>query len=149
MYLIVDNVYLDWLCTVPPFGVSNNIDKSWWSKWLESMQKDVECTFEILKGRWRILKSGVQLHGVEAVDSVWFAYCALHNWLLEVDGLMDEWMGGVQQVMSNWEGDIGCLDFKGVQVKVPNALACLSENLDSQNYDSLGLGPGSDVMAEN
>ncbi len=51
--------------------------------------------------------------------------------------------------MSEWEGDIGCLDFKGVQVEVPNALACLSANLDPQNYDSSGLGPGSDVIAEN
>jgi hypothetical protein len=25
-YVIVDNGYLDWSCTVPPFGVSNNID---------------------------------------------------------------------------------------------------------------------------
>jgi hypothetical protein len=86
-YLIVDNGYLDWSCTVPPFGVSNNIDKIGWSKWLESIRKDVECTFGILKGRWRILKSGVRLHGVDAVNSVWFTCCALHNWLLEIDGL--------------------------------------------------------------
>ena len=26
-YVIVDNGYLDWLYTVPPFGISNNIDK--------------------------------------------------------------------------------------------------------------------------
>jgi hypothetical protein len=44
-YVIVDNGYLDWSCTVPPFGVSNNIDEIRWSKWLESMRKDVECTF--------------------------------------------------------------------------------------------------------
>jgi hypothetical protein len=49
-YVIVDNGYLDWSCTVPPFGVSNNIDEIRWSKWLESMRKDVECTFGILKG---------------------------------------------------------------------------------------------------
>jgi hypothetical protein len=71
-YLIVDNGFLVWSCTMPPFGVSNKIDEIRWSKWLKSMRKDVECTFGILKGRWRILKSGVQLHGVDAVDSVWF-----------------------------------------------------------------------------
>ncbi len=36
-----------------------------------------------------------------------------------------------------------------MQVEVPNALACLSANLDPQNYDSSGLGPGSDVIAAN
>jgi hypothetical protein len=121
-YVIVDNGYLDWLCTIPPFGVSNNIDKIRLSKWLESMRKDVECTFGILKGRWRILKSGVRLHGVDAVDSVWFTCCALHNWLLEVDGLTEEWVGGVHKVGSEWESDLG-LDFEGVPVEVPNALA--------------------------
>jgi hypothetical protein len=58
-YLIVDNGYLNCSCTVPPFGVTNNTDEICWSKWLESMYKDVECTFGILKGRWRILKAGV------------------------------------------------------------------------------------------
>jgi hypothetical protein len=58
-YLIVDNGYLNWSCTVPPFGVTNDTDKICWSKWLESMRKVVECTFGILKGRWRIMKAGV------------------------------------------------------------------------------------------
>jgi hypothetical protein len=123
VYVIVDNGYLDWSCTVPPFGVSNNIDEIRWSKWLESMRKDVECTFGILNGRWRILKSGVRLHGVDTVDSVWFTCCALHNWLLEVDGPTEEWVGGVCKVGSEWEGDLGCLDYEGVPVEVPKALA--------------------------
>ncbi len=58
-YLIVDNGYLNWSCTVPHFAVINNVDEIHWSKLLESMRKDVECTFGILKGRWRILKAGV------------------------------------------------------------------------------------------
>ena len=113
----------------------------------------VECTFGILKlkGRWRMFKSGVRLHGVDAVDSVWFTCCALHNWLLEIEGLTEEWVGGVCKVMSEWEGDLGCLDYEGVPVEVPNALTLtrLSANLDPHNFDSSGLGPESDVMAEN
>ncbi len=62
VYVICDNGYLSWSCTVSPFGVTNNIEEIRWSKWLELMRKDVECTFGILKGRWRILKSGVRLH---------------------------------------------------------------------------------------
>jgi hypothetical protein len=91
VYVIVDNGYLQWLCTVPPFTVTSDMDEIRWSKWLESMRKDVECTFGILKGRWRILKSGIRLEGVDAVDKVWLLCCALHNWLLEIDGLYEEW----------------------------------------------------------
>jgi len=52
------------------FFISNLIDKSWWSKRLESMRKDVECTFGILKGRWQILKSGVRISGVHKIDKI-------------------------------------------------------------------------------
>ena len=86
-YLIVDNGYLIWSCAVSSFGVTNDIDEIHWSKWLEYMQKDVVCTFGILKGGWRILKSGVRIYCIDSVDHIWFTCCALHNWLLEVDGL--------------------------------------------------------------
>jgi hypothetical protein len=91
VYVIVDNGYLQWLCTVPPFTVTSDMDEIRWSKWLESMRKYVECTFGILKGRWCILKSGICLQGVDAVDKIWLTCCALHNWLLEIDGLNAKW----------------------------------------------------------
>ena len=62
VYVVVDNGYLDWSCTVPPFFVTNNIGKIRWSRWVESMRKDVECTFGILKGRWRTLKTVLITH---------------------------------------------------------------------------------------
>jgi hypothetical protein len=92
-YVIVDNGYLDWLVTVPPFSRSNSLCEICWSRWVESMRKDVKCTFRILKGRWRILKCGVRVHGVDKVDIIWLTCCALHNWLLEIDGLSNVWTG--------------------------------------------------------
>ncbi|KAL3777685.1 hypothetical protein ACHAWO_007849 [Cyclotella atomus] len=61
VWTLVDNGYHAWANTLPPF--SNNSafrDEIPWSEWLESMRKDVECTFGIMKGRWRILKTGVR-----------------------------------------------------------------------------------------
>ncbi len=72
----------------------------------------------------------------------------MHNWLLDIDGLSEKWVGGVRQSVSDWEGELGGLDFDGVHKDVPNALAGLSENLDARNYDSSGLGPGLDVIGE-
>jgi len=55
------------------------------------MRKDVECTFGILKGRFRVLKTGIPLHGIEACDKVWYTCFALHNFLLEEDNLSEGW----------------------------------------------------------
>ncbi len=147
-YLIVDHGYLNWLCTVPPFGVTNKVNEIHWSKWLESMCKDVECTFGILKARWRILKAGVRIHGVNSVDYIWFTCCALHNWSLEIDGMNEIWVRCVHTVVSDWDGKMAGFDWEGVRADIPTALACLSVNLDVHNYNSLGLGPGDDKIGE-
>ena len=107
------------------------------------MRKDVECTFGILKGRWQILKTVVRLHGVEQVDKVWLTCCALHNWLLDIDGLDEEWKNGVSTNV--WEGDMGQLDFEGVNPSIPDAITRLYGVQDPCNYDNSGMGPGTDV----
>ena len=62
----------------------------------------MECTSGILKGRWRIPKAGVCLHSIDSVDMVWLISCALHNMLLEVDGLdIPEWGGGLGDLESD------------------------------------------------
>jgi hypothetical protein len=60
-WLLADNGYLNWSTTMPPLKRSNDRREIRWSEWIESMRKDVECTFGILKGRFRILKSGICL----------------------------------------------------------------------------------------
>jgi hypothetical protein len=52
---------------------------------LTELRKDVECTFGILKGRWRILKTGIRVHNTEVSDNIWMTCCALHN-ILREDG---------------------------------------------------------------
>ncbi len=88
-YDIVDNGYLQWPSTVPPLKNSCNRSEIRFSQWLESLRKDVECSFGILKGRWRILKTGVRLHNTKVCDSIWLTCCALHYTLLDVDGLSE------------------------------------------------------------
>ena len=55
-------------------------------------------------GRWRILKTGIRLHGLSVVDDIWFTCCALHNMLLHLDGLDAKWNKGVK---SMFEGELG------------------------------------------
>ena len=64
----------------------------------------MECTFGILKGRFRVLKTGVRLAGTESADNMFMTCCALHNLQLEIDGLDRKWKDGVE---SEWQGAIG------------------------------------------
>jgi hypothetical protein len=66
-----------------------------------------------MKGRWRILKTGVRLHKVQSVDIIWATCCALHNMLLEVDGLDEPW-DGVPIPTSQWDGHLGELEEEDV-----------------------------------
>lgn len=95
-WFLVDNGYLDWPTTVPPMKHTERRSEIRFSAWLESMRKDVECTFGIWKGRWRVLKSGIRLGDTESADKIFHTCCALHNWLLESDGIDDDWEDGVE-----------------------------------------------------
>ena len=103
-YVIVDNGYLAWPTTIPPVKDTCNRSELRFSQWLEALRKDVECTFGILKGRWRILKTGIRVHNTEASDNIWMTCCALHNFLLDVDGLSHKWEEGVP---SSFETEAG------------------------------------------
>jgi len=133
-WILVDNGYLNWGVTIPP--MKSTTTKAQWrfSKWLESMRKDVECTFGILKGRWRILKSGIRLHGTEAADHTWKTCCALHNWLLHVDGLDKQWG-------SDWQGGMGDIDEEDLPQSVRTLLATESISI---SHDGSGMGTGHD-----
>ena len=127
----MDNGYLNWGNTIAPKKQTIFRNDARWSEWLESMRKDVECTFGILKGRWRILKAGIRLHGVNAADNVWLTCCALHNWLLDIDGLS-----------LPWDGELGLHDIDDGTIKIPFALSRLESSEAQRTYDSSGMGPG-------
>ena len=91
-WLIVDNGYTKCPTCIPPLKHTFSRKAERWSQWMESMRKDVECTFGILKKRWRILKHPVRIRGVEKTDKIWKTCCSLHNMLLQYDGLDTEWL---------------------------------------------------------
>jgi hypothetical protein len=142
-WVLVDNGYLAWSTTIPPMKKTFIQNEIRWSQWLESMRKDVECTFGILKGRWRILKAGVRVHGVEKCDQIWLTCCALHNWLLDTDGLDKRWEAGVN---SEWEGRLGNHSTRDVQEFMPDAIRRMHHLPTSRGYDTSGMGQGPDIL---
>ena len=136
-YVIVDNGYLKWSTTVPPMKNTNSRREIRFSDWIESMRKDVECTFGIMKGRWKVLQYGIKLHGIHKCDDLWLTCCALHNMLLEVDGLAAGWENGVQ-----------CYYEKELDSRqdLPKALKRLAKPGYKRNYDLSDVGIGNDVV---
>ncbi|KAL7545812.1 hypothetical protein ACHAWF_016511 [Thalassiosira exigua] len=126
---IVDNGYLPWPTMIPPSKHSSTYAEMRFSKWIESLRKDVECTFGIMKGRFRILKTGVHLHGIDVCDRLWLTCCALHNFLLEEDGLDERWNA------SRYLFEDGEHEAEDVR------------RFAGQGADNSGMGPGSDVVS--
>ena len=91
VWFMVDNGYLNWSCTVPPVKNAVSYQTIRFSEWLESMRKDVECTFGIMKQQFSILRYGVRMGHIKNVDEIWLTCCALHNKLLFIDGLDKNW----------------------------------------------------------
>jgi hypothetical protein len=50
---------------------------------LESDQKDVECTFGILKKRWKVLNNGFHYSEINICEKIFVACCCLNNFLLD------------------------------------------------------------------
>lgn len=79
------------------------------SQALESVRKDVECFFGVLKARFRILKLAMTYHKQERIDNVFFTCCILHNMLHTFDnmGKMEDnhsWVGSAG-VRDSWQGE--------------------------------------------
>ena len=62
-----------------------------WSEFAESIRKDVECSFGILKKRFQLLKIGINWHNKNDIDNAVFSCVILHNMLHEFDGYDEKW----------------------------------------------------------
>lgn len=130
---LVDNGYHRWACTQAPAKVNHLLTEQRLSEWIESFRKDIECFFGILKGRWRILKTGIRLEGTVAADRTWLTCCALHNLLLTIDGLHEEWREGVP---SDWEGELGRNDAEECQRHLPTFAIQRLNNTELEEFGS-------------
>jgi len=121
-YLLCDGGYHLWRVLQCPLKWSSKTEEQRWSRWLESVRKDVECTFGILKGRFRILKSGIRFQSRQAVDETFLTCCVIHNMLLEDDDLLEGWTGvdghhdeDVQRIFRRVQNVTPTTDFSGMR----------------------------------
>jgi len=90
------------------------------------------------------LKSGIRIQGIDAVNNIWLTCCALHNWLLEIDGLNAEW-SEVSMPVSDWEEDLCDCVLEGLNVRISWSFTRFSQRLEPRMLDLSGMGPGINV----
>jgi hypothetical protein len=134
LYLIVDDGYHRWRCMQCAMKHTSKHKEAMWSNWVESVRKDVECVFGILKGRFRCLKLPLFYQEKAAIGSIFFTCCILHNILLNVDGY------DVRREQNvNWQGQAGqhagedMTIFKRHLQRVKNIVDCTDYSLQGIN----------------
>ena len=85
-YLMSDNGYLKQSVFMCPWKTPSSRQELLWSEWAESVRKDVECFFGIMKARWWYLRNGIRYHGAETIQSAFQCASIFHNMLLAFDG---------------------------------------------------------------
>ena len=91
VYLLVDGGYHKWRIMQCPIKHTAEMDEIRWSEFAESIRKDVECSFGILKKRFQLLKVGINWHKKTDIDNAVFSCVILHNMLHEFDGYDERW----------------------------------------------------------
>ena len=90
LYLLCDGGYHKWRIMQCPNKHASDEESVRFSQRVESVRKDVECTFGILKKRWRILKNHMMIQTKLRIDNIVFTCAILHNMLIDYDEWNDE-----------------------------------------------------------
>ena len=80
----------------------------------------------------------------DSCDKSWKTCCALHNMLLEIDGLDKAWESGVP---SDWEGKLGLFSGNDVQAHVPFAIRHAMAN-SLRTYDAASNYDETDALMD-
>ena len=80
-------------------------DTEKWSSNVESLRKDVECTFGILKKRFSVLKNKSRFHNMEDLSYIFKACCILHNMIHDWDGY-DNWEDVDEAILRMQGGEV-------------------------------------------
>jgi hypothetical protein len=75
-YILVDGGFVNAIVFIEPDKFRLTKDSVLFSEWLESVRKDVECFFGILKQRWWF-RNGICYHDTDILSSAFKTVCIL------------------------------------------------------------------------
>ena len=156
-YLICDNGYLRWPTSICPYMHADKTSmEGYFSTNLESVRKDVECIFGIIKKRWRVLDHGFKFRSMEICEKIFFTCCCLHNEMLDMmesrttryrvsrglanatDGMwLADGCDDLQELMETSDDDSGMMNKRTLARKWAERRRHLAEHLYYSRRDSL------------
>ena len=90
VYLISEGGYHRWPCFIYPIKSGEPGSPAMkCAAMIESVRKDIEGVFGILKKRFAFLKVFNRMHSQKQVDCAFVTCCIIHNILLRDDGFLD------------------------------------------------------------
>ena len=89
LHTINDGGYHRWISTMSTYkpDESGTVALELAGRVHESVRKDVECAFGIMKRRHRVLKVPSRLSTINQQDDIFRSCCILHNMIMQFDGL--------------------------------------------------------------
>mmetsp|Transcript_12943 Transcript_12943/g.19475 ORF Transcript_12943/g.19475 Transcript_12943/m.19475 type:complete len:461 (-) Transcript_12943:107-1489(-) len=85
-YFLVDGGYNKYPYLIDPLQTPFRHDERVWSECLENVRKNAECTFWMLKNRFRYFLNPIQHHKLDTIDAAWKCSCIFHNMLISYSG---------------------------------------------------------------
>ena len=80
-----DNGYLWWPTSIAPYAHADKTSmEGYFSTNLESVWKDVECVFGIIKKRFKVLDYGFKFWSMAIYEKTFYTCCCLHNEMLDM-----------------------------------------------------------------
>ena len=87
-YVLCDGGYGDWRNLISAFAcVEPGSYRANWSHRVGSVRKDAECTFGVLKARFRVLTSRIYRRKASDVEKLFKVCCCLHNMNMRARGV--------------------------------------------------------------
>jgi len=146
VYAICDGGYGDSRNLVSAFRNAGVVGpKLDWSRWVGSVRKDVECTFGVLKQRFRILYTHIARRKANDVENMFKVCAILHNLILERDRVQPS-ADGYAQYVNALQRDIAEND-DGADLHEPAAyanVAAVGDIARSEHADSPQPDPALD-----
>jgi hypothetical protein len=152
VHTINDNGYLKWACMMEPSKHPESKEDFFYSEMLESLRKDVECVFGLLKAMFAILKYGSRFPDQTLMDNIFKTCCTIYNQrLLDSQG-NDPWVLNIIRTPSpdasldDIDEEDALLDIEAdIHTNMPNIFQRLQSAIDdtlSLGFRMADMGPG-------